>query len=328
MDQPAIPIIDLAPFLSGDPACMRQVAAAVNDACSEIGFLVVTGHGIDPELPERVFATARGFFDLPMEEKRKVRKEDGASGSGYHLFATEANAFSHGVRTPEDLRESFGLGRPDRRSGSYNRWPEHPAALKDVALDYYFAMERLGYAMARLFALALGLPEDYFAPKIDRHDSMMMIHHYPEQQTAPLPGQLRSGAHSDIGLFTMLRTEREHRPGGLQLKNRADEWVDVPAIQNSFIINIGDTMMRWTNDRWVSTLHRVVNPPRDVAAGSRRISMPVFFNANDDTVIECLPGCQSADNPPKYPPVNAGEYRRAKLRKSYDYARLKAEAAS
>jgi isopenicillin N synthase-like dioxygenase len=97
---------------------------------------------------------------------------------------------------------------------------------------------------------------------------------------------------------------------------------------DSLVINIGDTMMRWTNDRWISTRHRVVNPPREVAAGARRISLPVFFNANDDAILECLPNCSSVDNPPKYPPVIAGEYRREKLERSYNYARLKGEATT
>lgn len=123
----------------------------------------------------------------------------------------------------------------------------------------------------------------------------------------------------------MLRTERQHRPGGLQVKNRSGAWVDVPAIQDSFIINIGDTLMRWANDRWISNLHRVVNPPLGSGEESRRISMPFFFAANDDATIECLPSCCSAEVPPKYEPVNAGEFRREKLRRGYDFAKLKAE---
>jgi isopenicillin N synthase-like dioxygenase len=186
-------------------------------------------------------------------------------------------------------------------------------------------MEQLGALITRIFARALDLPEDYFADKIDRHDSTMLLHHYPQQKTLPLPNQLRSGAHTDLGLFTMLRTERQHRPGGLQVKTRSGDWMDVPPIPNSFTMNIGDTLMRWTNDHWISNYHRVVNPPLGAGEESRRISMPFFFAANDDATIACLPSCCNAANPPRYAPVNAGDFRRAALQQGYDYAKRKAE---
>lgn len=317
---PAVPVIDIAPFLAGTARGKHEVAHAVNAACEEIGFLVITGHGIPSQACERVFANARDFFALAVEEKLKVRKPSGFSSSAYHPFATEAYANKHLVRTPVDLRESFGMGRPDRPTGAFNRWPLRPAEFAAIFTEHYYCTERLAYDLARIFAVALGLKEDYFDAKIDRHDSAMLVHNYPEQAEAPLPGQLRTGPHSDVGLFTILRTEREHRPGGLQLQNRAGDWIDVPAVQDSFVINIGDTMMRWSNDRWISTLHRVVNPPRDAAMGNQRLSLPFFFKANQDTILDCLPNCCGPENPAKYPPVTAGAYNKECLDRAFSFA--------
>lgn len=312
----SVPIIDLSPFIEGDEAGKRRVAAQVDETCRQVGFLVITNHGIDSALSDALFDKGYQFFDLPVEKKLKVRKERGAAGNGYHPFATEKNDTK---MEAEDLRESFGMARPGSAASALNRWPEEPAGFKQACLNYYSAMERLGYSITGMFAMALGLPEKYFMPMVDSPDCMMLVHHYPAQKTPPLPNQLRSGAHSDIGLFTMLRTEREHKPGGLQVQIDGN-WVDVPAVKDSFVINIGDTMMRWTNDRWVSTLHRVVNPPRE-SAGSSRISIPIFFNSNPDAVLECLPSCCSADNPAKYPPVIAREYRMANLGQTYEPGR-------
>ena len=319
--QTVVPVIDIAPFVNEDAAAKSRVAAAVNRACENIGFFVITGHGIDSEACEQVFACARLFFALPVEEKLKVLKPEGHTSSAYHAFATEAYANKHLIRTPVDLRESFGMGRPDRPTGAFNLWPRRPFKFETVFTEHYFSTERLANDLARLFAIALELPEDYFADKLDRHDSTMLVHNYPEQATEPLPGQLRTGPHSDVGFFTILRTEQEHRPGGLQVQTRLGEWVDVPAIPDSFVINIGDTLMRWSNDRWISTMHRVINPPREAAGGNKRMSLPFFFKANQDAVLECLPNCCDTDNPAKYPPVTAGTYNQESLGRAFSFAR-------
>ncbi len=321
MDLQTVPVIDIAPFVNEDAANKRRVVAAVNRACEDIGFLVITGHGIESEACERVFACAHQFFALPVEKKLEVLKPEGHTSSAYHAFATEAYANKHLMRTPVDLRESFGMGRPDRPTGVFNRWPRRPAEFEAVFTEHYYRTERLAYDLARLFAATLELPEDYFADKLDRHDSAMLVHNYPEQVTEPLPGQLRTGPHSDVGFFTILRTEREHRPGGLQVQIRSGAWIDVPAVPDSFVINIGDTLMRWSNDRWISTMHRVINPPREAAAGNSRMSLPFFFKANQDAVLECLPNCYGTGNPAKYPPVTAGAYNQESLGRAFSFAR-------
>lgn len=192
-----------------------------------------------------------------------------------------------------------------------NLWPEQPADLRSAYESYFQVMSNLAADLMRLFALALELPADYFDGSIDRHISRLRVRNYPAPREVPAPGQLRAGAHSDYGSLTILKTE--DRPGGLQVLGKTGEWLDVPHLPGTFVVNIGDMMARWTNDRWVSTLHRVVNPPPDRAADSRRQSLVFFHNPNYDAVVSCLPGCASATNPPKHPPTTSGGHLREKF---------------
>ena len=165
-------------------------------------------------------------------------------------------------------------------------------------------MGDLAATLMRLFALGLGLPEHHFEASIGRHISRLRVRNYPAPAVPPQPGQIRAGAHSDYGSLTILATE--DKPGGLQVCNAAGQWVDVPIVPGCFIINIGDLMARWTNDSWVSTLHRVVNPPVEQAAGSRRQSLVFFHNPDYDAVIENL----VAGQPARYAPTTSGEHLR------------------
>ncbi len=305
----AVPVIDMAPFPRGDADGRRAVTKAVGDACSDIGFFTLAGHGVPADLIDRTYAAAREFFDLPAAEKTRVPLT--AAGAGYSPLQGEALAASRGEATPADLKESFNAGA----DMAGNVWPAAPAALRPVLTDYFQAMTRLAGDLMRIFALALGLPEDYFADKIDRPQSFLRVINYPAPVVDPLPGQLRAGAHSDYGTLTILRSENV--AGGLQVYGRAGQWLDVQVPPDGFVINIGDMLMRWTNDRWVSTLHRVVNPPAAQAARSRRQSLVFFHNPNPDAVIACLPTCTSPAQPPRYPPVLAGEYLAEKTSKAY-----------
>jgi isopenicillin N synthase-like dioxygenase len=177
-----------------------------------------------------------------------------------------------------------------------------------VFIGYYRAMSELAQVLMRLFALGLGLEESFFDAKIDRHISRLRLRNYPAQLAPPLPGQLRAGAHSDYGSLTILATE--DRPGGLQVRNAAGEWVEVPVVPDCFIVNLGDLMARWTNDAWVSTLHRVVNPPPDSGAESRRLSLVFFHNPNYDAQVSCIPTCLKPGEMPKYPATTSGEHLR------------------
>ena len=175
-------------------------------------------------------------------------------------------------------------------------------------------MEELSARLMRLFALGLDLPERFFDDKIDRHISHLQANLYPDQDVPPQLDQLRAGAHSDYGSLTVLR--QENKPGGLQVKAADGTWSDVETVPHSFVINIGDLMAYWTNDRWRSTLHRVVNPPREAFGSSARISLVFFHQPNHDASVECLPSCVDAGHPAQYAPTTSGAHLLAKINKS------------
>ncbi|HUY20114.1 MAG TPA: 2-oxoglutarate and iron-dependent oxygenase domain-containing protein [Candidatus Binataceae bacterium] len=337
----SVPIVDIAPFFAENIDGKHKVAAAVNQACEDIGFFVITGHGVDTRLADRVFAESRGFFDLPLAEKQMVSRPAPEIGRGYSAPGTESSAYSRLDRTPPDIKESFTIGLVDvPQNDSYyhcpaaghhfapNLWPQQPAGLSAAYADYYRAMERLSVVVMRIFALALGLEEDYFGWKCDKPFSVMRVLHYFDQVAEPMPGQLRCSEHTDYSTMTLLRHDREYGADGLQVQNRAGTWVDVPAIPDSFVINLGDMMMRWTNDRWVSTPHRVLNPPPVKTTDSRRLSIAFFHESNYDATIECLPNCSTVERPPQYPPISCGDYVRERLRRQGTFKDLAGNAAA
>jgi isopenicillin N synthase-like dioxygenase len=316
-----VPIIDIAPFRSGSAAERRAVATAVDEACRQIGFLVIAGHGVPASLVAETEAVSRRFSDLPLAEKMRVKRPAPDVTRGYIPVLAESVGRSRGETAPGDINESFMIGPIDPPATPYftgpqagkhfaaNLWPVAPAALRPVWSEYYRVMTGLAEEVMRLFAVALDLGDaDFFADKIDRHISRLRVRNYPAPREPAAPGQLRAGAHTDYGSLTILKTE--DRPGGLQVSGPDGTWLDVPIVDGTFIVNIGDLMARWTNDRWVSTLHRVVNPPEDQMAASRRQSLVFFHNPNYDALIECLPTCRAAGEAAKYLPVTSGEHLR------------------
>lgn len=320
----SVPIIDIGPFLASDPAGKAAVVKAVGDACEDIGFLILTGHGVPQDLIKRMYDVSRRFFDLPIEEKLKARGDN--PGKGYTGIGDEGLAASLDKQTPVDLKEALAIGRVDTTTDPYfntpeaafffspNIWPARPPELQQVWTEYFREMQRLAADIMRIFALALQLPENYFADKIDRAIDKMRAINYPDQPHEPKPGQLRAGEHSDYGTLTILRIE--DAPGGLQVKHRSGQWIDINSVPGAYIINIGDLMQYWTNDRWVSTLHRVANPPRDAALGSRRQSLVFFQQPNYDAAIECLPTCRAPGQPAKYRPITSGDHFKTKFLKT------------
>jgi isopenicillin N synthase-like dioxygenase len=313
-----IPVIDLTPCREAGAAGKRQVAAQLDRACREVGFYIIVGHGIDPSLIARVEAVSREFFDLPLDEKMKVHIGKTPGGVGYSAMGDVALAYTRGQAAPPDLNESFQIAKIDITEDGYfrseaargmiptNRWPQRPTALKTLYTEYYLRMGALAADLMRLSALALDLPETYFDDKIDRHISRLNVRLYPEQKTAPLPGQLRAAAHTDYGTVTILKPG--DTVGGLQVADREGNWHDVPAIPGSFVINQGDLMARWTNDRWLSALHRVANPPEEAKGGSRRLSIVFFHHPNYDAVVSCLPTCVGPGAAPRYEPITVSDY--------------------
>ena len=311
-----VPVIDIA---ARDQAVVDAVGRAVDD----IGFLVITGHGIDPDLIARTQAVSNAFFDLPLAEKQRVLRPAPDVTRGYIPLEAESVGRSQGLDVPGDLNESLMIGPVDATDDPYftgpeagkhfhpNLWPEAPPGLRPVYEDYFRAMGALAETLMALFARSLALPADFFADKIDRHISRLRVRNYPAPLVPPLPGQLRAGAHADYGSLTILRTE--DKPGGLQVLNRAGDWVDVPIARDSFIVNIGELMARWTNNRWNATLHRVVNPPQEQASVSRRLSLVFFHNPNYDAPVAALPGTVAPGEAPRFPPTTSGEHLRAQF---------------
>jgi len=321
-----VPAIDLGPFLDDSAAGRRSIVVAFQQACEQIGFVIISGHRLPDGLLDRAFAQSRAFFDLPQPVKDRFTPPLPGKQRGYHAFATRGLAKTLGQEAPPDLRESLFLGPVDDHRAHYaalpdaadayapNILPDQPPGLHDTLVALYRGFERLSADLFRIFALALELPETWFADKVDRHFSIMSCHHYPALKEMPRPGQLRTGAHTDYGAMTILAMTEA--VGGLEACLPNGSWAPVNARRGELVINLGDMMARWTNDRWKSTLHRVVNPPMISLEASRRQSIGYFMHPNFDASIACLADGQA----PRYPAITAGGHIRAKIEQSHKAA--------
>ena len=290
-----VPTIDIAPFVEGGEAGRDAVARAVARACEETGFFAVTGHGVPEAAIEELRAEAVAFFALAEERKREVERPADRISRGWNALCDRSLAYSLGKDTPPDLQESFAMGPvavPDEpyftcpRARAFfapNIWPEGRPGFREAMERYYRLMEGLSHTVMRIFARALGQADSYFDDRIDRHSSSLRLVRYPGRVDGAADGQRRAGEHHDYGSLTILRGD--NLPGGLQVKLRRGDWIDVVRPDGGFICNIGDAMMRWTNDRWVSTLHRVGLPDGD---SPDRISIVFFHNPNYDAEIRCI----------------------------------------
>lgn len=320
-------MIDLDPYFDGSPAERAAVARRVDETCRRIGFLVVTGHRVPTDALAAVQQTAHAFFTLPLEEKMAVAGPPGDTFVAYSPLGDPRPGEDPFAPARPNLREVFHTSRYDTpaeaRANGYppevvdslppNRWPVRPAGFEAAWKRYFVEMEALASRLLGLFAVALGLPEEHFEPSIDRHLGNLAANWYPSQPEAPEAGRLRIAAHVDFSTLTILH--QDDGPGGLQVHQRDVGWVDVPPRPDSYVVNVGDVLARWTNDRWVATPHRVLNPePRHAA--TRRLSIPFFHLPNHDARIEPLPTCVDDERPARYAAVSAGEWimaRRARL---------------
>jgi isopenicillin N synthase-like dioxygenase len=325
----AVPTIDIGTFLMNEAAGKRAVAEQIARTCEQTGFLIISGHGFPHELLSRAQRELFAFFDLPVETKKRWHPTGPSKQRGYHGFATRGLAYTLGEQTPPDLRETVFLGPVDDHRAYYaklseaatsyapNVIPDEPAGLAATLVSLYREYERLARDMMRVFAAALRLPEGFFDGTLDRHFSIMSCHYYPVLEEPPLPGQLRTGAHTDYGAMTILAaTDAE---GGLEVRMPDGSWAGVRPKPGEFVVNLGDMMTRWTNERWASTLHRVVNPPLGMAQ-SRRLSIGMFVHPNYDQRIECVPTCLAAGEKARYPVITAGEHIKRKIERSHETA--------
>lgn len=307
----SVPVISLADE--------ESLPAAIDEALTSVGFFAIVDHGVDRSIIDAAWDRATAFFDLPDASKRKWISDDPGHPYGYEPLLSEALGSAHGDASAADLKETFNIGPPPRPglvTGDDFRvarriWPDEPAGFEEAWTRYYDAMEGLASRLMHTFAIALGLDAAFFDDKIDRHLSAMRALNYPPQAVPPAPGQIRAGTHTDYGTLTILRPGPG--TGGLQARDVGGSWVTVPIVDDGFVINIGDLMAMWTNDRWRSTPHRVVNPDDPVAATERRQSIAFFHQPNWDAPIEALPTCVSDTNPARHEPTTSGRWLQARV---------------
>lgn len=305
--RPSLPIIDLSDLLSGDPA---DVARAIGKACRETGFFYISNHGIDPSLQQAVFTEARRFFALPEQDKRALDKAHSRANRGYE--ALRAQTLEPGA--PADLKEGFYIGVEQaaddlRFNHGPNQWPALPG-FRPVMEAYRDALDALASRLMGAIALSLGLPQDYFAGFCQDSMSTLRLLHYPPQPANPLPGEKGCGAHTDFGGLTLLL--QDENPGLQVFDHGAGQWLRADPIPGTCVVNLGDMIARWTNDRYRSTLHRVVN-----LSGAERYSVPFFFSGNPDHLVECLPTCLAPGETPSYAPVTVEQHHREMYRRTY-----------
>jgi isopenicillin N synthase-like dioxygenase len=299
-----VPVIDFAPFREGSAEGKTRVADAIRAACESTGFFYLSAHSVAPATIADAFAASRRFFAGPIAERLKVKlvigKNRGYQPLGSRIYAEKADA--------PDLNESFKYQHefasddPDILDGSrvhaLNQWPDLPD-FRAPLLAYYDAMERLSDDLLRAFSLALDLREDYFLAFYRKPLTQINLIHYPPHPPVTAERQFGLRPHADTTAFTILA---QGGVEGLQVEHRGG-WIEVPPIPGTFVINIGDMMARWTNDRFASTPHRVIN-----RSGQERYSIPFFAIPDFDAVVECLPSCHGPGNPAKYPPLRVGDF--------------------
>ena len=311
-----VPVIDFAPFRKGDPAARQTVARAIGAACEGIGFFYLTGHGIAPTITDGIFAAARRFFEQPVGRRMDPSLLISAQHSrGYQPLG----ARYYPATSAPDLMEAFKYQRelppddPDIVAGDRiqqpNKWPAGLPGWRETLLDYFESVDGVAAQLLRAFALALDLEEDYFAGFYRKPMTQVSLLHYPPQPPRAPEDAFGNRPHADATAFTIVL---QGAISGLEVQTRSGNWVAVPPIDGSFVVNIGDYMARWTNDRYCSTLHRVVN-----RTGEERYSVPYFAIPDFDAVVTCVPTCEGPGNPAKYEPLHVGHAIQRKFSSDY-----------
>ena len=313
LDFAEIPVIDLAPLIDGDAARAARMVDALGRACADIGFIYVRNHGVPRAVVARLAAEAREFFARPMDEKMRVVLDQRMRGYlplNYRSYEGEARAgTSH--------QEGFWVGHelpldPADPLKGPNQWPAGQPALRAAMLDYFAAAERLSRVLQRGFALALGLAPDFFEALFRAPNSRLKLNHYPPQDAPEADNDIGVVPHSDSGGFTILWQDDN---GGLEVQSKSGEWVGAPPIPDTFVINLGNVMQIWTNGRFSSTPHRVIN-----RFGRDRYSIPLFVNPDSTARIAPLIGGSASD----VAPFRYGDYQRDEWRRIFPVAKIPA----
>ena len=315
-----IPVLDLAPYLAGEAGALDTLAAELRFALENIGFFYLAGHGVPQALIDRMFAETKRFHAQPLADKMTIHLN--RSNNGYMPLRGHAQRHTTLNKNPKpNENESFFARRerdpadPDviakKDLRDPNQWPNGLPGFKETVLEYQGVMRRLVHRMLPLYARALDLPTDYFAPFFHKGGeiTVRMIHYppaTPEQVTEEVFG---TAAHTDRNLFTILA---QGDTPGLQIMLPDGTWIPAPILPGAFVVNSGDTLRRWTNDRFLSTPHRVLN-----VSGRDRYSVPFFVSPEYDTLIECLPSCHGPQGSAKYPPVTLEAFTIEFLNRNY-----------
>ncbi len=310
-----IPLIDLAPWFDGDDADRAQLAKTVDQHLRRCGFLVVINHGIDQSVFSDTRAACSAFFHLDESIKEQVAPKADVY-RGWIGGGKEANGATYGVDTPPDLKETFAYGTVDvvdealrdryPKWYAQNLWPSEPASFRPAAERFWRESKRLADELLQLFALALDLEPTSLLDFCQQTTATGTLNWYwPYTHEAPVDGQYRIGPHTDFGTLTIL--DRQPGMGGLQVLDDEGNWIDAPCIDGALIVNTGDMIRQWTNDRWRSNEHRVL-PPTATAPDEELISLIFFHEPDAETIIDPLPSCVSPQNPARYEPIAAMDY--------------------
>lgn len=313
-----IPLVDLTPLVEDPEGGVTPVAEQIGRACRGLGFFYLTGHGVSSVMMADLFTQARRFFALPQADKDAISIERSPHNRGY--VPIEGESLDPGV--PPDLKEGFNIGLelapddPELLAGvpfrGLNLWPagDSMAGWRSEMLAYFDRAKAICDLVHRAIAVDLGLSPDHFVPHFRRPLATLRLLHYPPMSPAAA-GQIGAGTHTDYGNMTLLLTDGV---GGLQVQTRDGDWIAAPHVEGAFVCNIGDCLMRWSNDVYVSTPHRVI------PTGERhRYSIPFFYDPDPDAPITCLSTCVSADRPARYPPTTGADYLKSRLDATYAF---------
>ena len=306
----AIPSVDLAEFLSGDPIRKAAFVQELGRAYEEVGFVAVKNHGVPDALIADLYKYVQEFFSLPSEQKKKYEISGLAGQRGYTSFGKE---HAKGSEAP-DLKEFFQYGQVPRDNFKEEEYPPNVSVNEISGFNATFenayrAFEKSGTALLQAIALYLGLEEHYFDDYVHNGNSILRSIHYPPITSEP-KSAIRAEQHEDINLITLLVGASAD---GLQILTKQDEWVGVTSLPEQIVVNVGDMLQRLTNNKLRSTTHRVVNPARELRHTSR-FSIPFFLHPKSSMSLKCLDSCIDATHPKAYPDASAGEYLDERLR--------------
>lgn len=305
-----IPSVDLADFLSDDPARKQKFVNEIGKAYEEIGFVSLKNHFLSDDLVDELYKEVKNFFSLPLDIKKKYEIPGLGGQRGYVSFGRETAK----GRTVADLKEFWHFGQePSADANLSEEYPDNVIVeelpdFNSTGMEAYRMLEKTGIYVLRALALYIGLDEFYFDHWANNGNSILRPIHYPPIKEEPKDA-VRAGAHGDINLITLLMGASA---GGLQVQRRDGEWIDAIPNEDELVINVGDMLERHTNNKLRSTIHRVVNPPRD-QWDTPRFSIPFFMHPRSDMKLNCLPECIDENNPKAYDDITAGEFLHQRL---------------